>query len=277
MLPTLPLCCHCCRYLQLVPVLLVSACSDYSKTSGFRTAGWLSAGMRRSRPTSKSTMRRCGAGGRPAGSVARRRAGRPQQERQQQGRTAGTRTPTSGHAMPSRVDLPACLQGSTSLRTAILVNCGAAEDVRELLHLEQRANVRVIIVDSHRCGPAPRPLPSWLAGGGDAAAFCRRLLQLLAMPAPGANCLLQPSCLLTLPCVACLAHSCSAQHACGTFKPCPLAAACLWPAHRLPMATAAVPCRQLGAPTGRVAVARLQAHLPLEQPGQRGRQRNCIS
>lgn len=47
------------------------------------------------------------------------------------------------------------LQGSTSLRTAILINCGAAEDVRELLHLESRTNVRVIIVDSHRCGPAP--------------------------------------------------------------------------------------------------------------------------
>lgn len=41
-------------------------------------------------------------------------------------------------------------EGSTSLRTAILINCGAAEDVRELLHLESRTNVRVIIVDSHR-------------------------------------------------------------------------------------------------------------------------------
>lgn len=41
-------------------------------------------------------------------------------------------------------------EGESSLRTAILINCGAAEDVRELLHLDQRANVRVVIIDSHR-------------------------------------------------------------------------------------------------------------------------------
>ena len=37
-----------------------------------------------------------------------------------------------------------------AMRTAILLNCGAAEDVRALLELESRPNVRVIIVDSHR-------------------------------------------------------------------------------------------------------------------------------
>lgn len=37
-----------------------------------------------------------------------------------------------------------------AMRTAILLNCGAAEDVRQLLELDQRPNVRVIIVDSHR-------------------------------------------------------------------------------------------------------------------------------
>lgn len=42
-------------------------------------------------------------------------------------------------------------EGEEALRTAILINCGAAEDVRQLLHLEQRSNVRVIIIDSHRC------------------------------------------------------------------------------------------------------------------------------
>lgn len=41
-------------------------------------------------------------------------------------------------------------EGEQALRTAILVNCGAAEDVRELLHLGQRMNVRVVIIDSHR-------------------------------------------------------------------------------------------------------------------------------
>lgn len=41
-------------------------------------------------------------------------------------------------------------EGETALRTAILINCGAAEDVRALLHLEQRTNVRVVIIDSHR-------------------------------------------------------------------------------------------------------------------------------
>ncbi|PSC71473.1 cell division control 45-like protein [Micractinium conductrix] len=41
-------------------------------------------------------------------------------------------------------------EGEEALRTAILINCGAAEDVRQLLHLEQRSNVRVIIIDSHR-------------------------------------------------------------------------------------------------------------------------------
>ena len=36
------------------------------------------------------------------------------------------------------------------VRTAILINCGAAEDVRSLLGLLDRPNVRVVIVDSHR-------------------------------------------------------------------------------------------------------------------------------
>ena len=43
-------------------------------------------------------------------------------------------------------------EGEAALRTAILINCGAAEDVRALLRLEQRMNVRVVIIDSHRCG-----------------------------------------------------------------------------------------------------------------------------
>ena len=43
-------------------------------------------------------------------------------------------------------------EGQEALRTAILINCGAAEDVRALLRLEQRMNVRVVIIDSHRCG-----------------------------------------------------------------------------------------------------------------------------
>ncbi|GAB4814948.1 hypothetical protein N2152v2_001994 [Parachlorella kessleri] len=38
----------------------------------------------------------------------------------------------------------------TAMRTAVLINCGAAEDVRQLLELDQRPNVRVVIVDSHR-------------------------------------------------------------------------------------------------------------------------------
>ncbi len=42
-------------------------------------------------------------------------------------------------------------EGEQALRTAILINCGAAEDVRALLHLEQRENVRVVIIDAHRC------------------------------------------------------------------------------------------------------------------------------
>lgn len=42
-------------------------------------------------------------------------------------------------------------EGEAALRTAILINCGAAEDVRELLKLEDRMNVRVVIIDSHRC------------------------------------------------------------------------------------------------------------------------------
>ena len=37
-----------------------------------------------------------------------------------------------------------------AMRTAVLINCGAAEDVRQLLELEQRPYVRVVIVDSHR-------------------------------------------------------------------------------------------------------------------------------
>jgi hypothetical protein len=36
------------------------------------------------------------------------------------------------------------------MRTAILINCGAAEDVRSLLGLYDRPNVRVVIIDSHR-------------------------------------------------------------------------------------------------------------------------------
>lgn len=36
------------------------------------------------------------------------------------------------------------------MRTAILINCGAAEDVRALLGLHDRPNVRVVILDSHR-------------------------------------------------------------------------------------------------------------------------------
>lgn len=36
------------------------------------------------------------------------------------------------------------------MRTAILINCGAAEDVRALLDLHDRPNVRVVILDSHR-------------------------------------------------------------------------------------------------------------------------------
>lgn len=42
-------------------------------------------------------------------------------------------------------------EGETALRTAILINCGAAEDVRQLLELDKRENVRVVIIDSHRC------------------------------------------------------------------------------------------------------------------------------
>lgn len=42
-------------------------------------------------------------------------------------------------------------EGETALRTAFLINCGAAEDVRQLLHLDQRPNVRVVIIDAHRC------------------------------------------------------------------------------------------------------------------------------
>ncbi|EFN58772.1 hypothetical protein CHLNCDRAFT_50260 [Chlorella variabilis] len=41
-------------------------------------------------------------------------------------------------------------EGESALRTTILINCGAAEDVRALLHLDQRENVRVVIIDSHR-------------------------------------------------------------------------------------------------------------------------------
>ena len=46
-------------------------------------------------------------------------------------------------------------EGEAALRTAILINCGAAEDVRELLRLDERPNVRVVIIDSHR----------WVLGG----------------------------------------------------------------------------------------------------------------
>lgn len=41
-------------------------------------------------------------------------------------------------------------EGDDNMRTAILINCGAAEDVRSLLNLYERANVRVVIIDSHR-------------------------------------------------------------------------------------------------------------------------------
>jgi cell division control protein 45 len=41
-------------------------------------------------------------------------------------------------------------EGEQALRTAILINCGAAEDVRALLNLDERMNVRIIIIDSHR-------------------------------------------------------------------------------------------------------------------------------
>jgi hypothetical protein len=37
-----------------------------------------------------------------------------------------------------------------AMRTAILINCGAAEDVRQLLELDRRPNVRIVIIDSHR-------------------------------------------------------------------------------------------------------------------------------
>ncbi|KAI3436794.1 hypothetical protein D9Q98_006205 [Chlorella vulgaris] len=40
--------------------------------------------------------------------------------------------------------------GEVALRTAILINCGAAEDIRAQLQLDQRPNVRVVIIDSHR-------------------------------------------------------------------------------------------------------------------------------
>lgn len=43
-------------------------------------------------------------------------------------------------------------EGEQALRTAILINCGAAEDVRALLNLDERMNVRIIIIDSHRWG-----------------------------------------------------------------------------------------------------------------------------
>ena len=64
-------------------------------------------------------------------------------------------------------------EGETSLRTAILINCGAAEDVRALLHLEQRMNVRVVIVDSHRRVLLPGPFPFVC---GSAATLPGRLL-----------------------------------------------------------------------------------------------------
>ncbi|KDD77107.1 hypothetical protein H632_c18p4, partial [Helicosporidium sp. ATCC 50920] len=40
--------------------------------------------------------------------------------------------------------------GEGAMRTAILINCGAAEDVGELLGLAQRPNVRVVVIDAHR-------------------------------------------------------------------------------------------------------------------------------
>lgn len=57
-------------------------------------------------------------------------------------------------------------EGEQALRTAILINCGAAEDVRALLNLDERMNVRIIIIDSHRC----------VAGGGGGAASMRMCL-----------------------------------------------------------------------------------------------------
>uniref|UniRef100_A0A1D2AER3 Cell division control protein 45-like protein n=1 Tax=Auxenochlorella protothecoides TaxID=3075 RepID=A0A1D2AER3_AUXPR len=48
-------------------------------------------------------------------------------------------------------DFDACYQpDEEAMRTAILINCGAAEDVRSFLNLQNRPNVRVVIVDSHR-------------------------------------------------------------------------------------------------------------------------------
>ena len=41
-------------------------------------------------------------------------------------------------------------EGENALRTVVLINCGAAEDVRALLDLYDRPNVRIVIVDSHR-------------------------------------------------------------------------------------------------------------------------------
>lgn len=56
-------------------------------------------------------------------------------------------------------------EGESALRTTILINCGAAEDVRALLHLDQRENVRVVIIDSHRCAPGACGWAAGMEGG----------------------------------------------------------------------------------------------------------------
>jgi hypothetical protein len=63
-------------------------------------------------------------------------------------------------------------EGEDALRTAFLINCGAAEDVRALLRLEQRMNVRVVIVDSHRCGVLGR---CWVLGPAEVWVECAAL------------------------------------------------------------------------------------------------------
>lgn len=74
-------------------------------------------------------------------------------------------------------------EGEAALRTAILINCGAAEDVRELLRLEERPNVRVVIVDSHR----------WV-GGAPLAPLRAGAAQGAALPLQGGGQLLCASC-----------------------------------------------------------------------------------
>lgn len=83
-------------------------------------------------------------------------------------------------------------EGEAALRTAILINCGAAEDVRQLLKLEDRMNVRLIIIDSHRweawvgernmCS-AQATAVAWAGSGGCAGQ--RRMASRTLGPAPG--------------------------------------------------------------------------------------------